>query len=177
MKSLKTLNHQNLTLRRTLSLKKSYDLLSGEMLVGKLQYEQGNITASARIAEGSWLFRNTTQVHPHISVWTANREFVAMFEVDRTGSGDLLIQDGRRLRWEQSKRYPLECYFTNIIGERILKFNQEYDSFRVLGESYLYPESRAIPNIGLYVLLGWYTISALETSLNMKRITTRYTPW
>ena len=97
MNSLKSLDTPILTIRRSMAIQKSYSLMAENMLVGKLLYLQGKTTALAQIAEGSWFIRNTSQVNPHVSIWTKNHEFVAMFEVNRIGSGNLLIQDGRRL--------------------------------------------------------------------------------
>ena len=165
------------SIRRSMAIQKSYSLMAENMLVGKLLYLQGKTTALAQIAEGSWFIRNTSQVNPHVSIWTKNHEFVAMFEVNRIGSGNLLIQDGRRLKWEKVKQMPEEWYFSNNIGERIIKFTPEVGDFRLRGTSLLYPESMTIPKIGLYVLLGWFTLLVLEKNRNLKQITEKYTPW
>jgi hypothetical protein len=177
MISLKSLDNPNLTLRRTLTIQKSFDLVSGHQVVGKLHYKDGKTTAVAEITEGSWIFRNTSLSDPHISLWTNSREFVAMFEVNRIGSGNLLVQDGRRLKWEKSKKLPEEWYFSNIIGERLLKFLPEYGDYRNQGRTILYPESFNISNLGLFVLLGWFTLAVLDTRKSTRQITERYTPW
>ena len=72
---------------------------------------------------------------------------------------------------------PEEWYFSNNIGERIIKFTPEVGDFRLRGTSQLYPESMTIPKIGLYVLLGWFTLLVLEKNRNLKQITEKYTPW
>lgn len=177
MNTLLPLNNPNLIFRRALTIRKSYALLSGDTIVGKLHFKQGKVTALAEIAEGSWVFRNTFQSRPHISIWTNNREFVAMFDVNRIGSGNLLIQDGRQFKWGKSKKLPEEWFFQDDADERIIKFLPENNNHHNQGRTYLYPESFGIRNLGLFVLLGWYTLSVLETSKSIKQITERYTPW
>jgi hypothetical protein len=177
MISLENITNPNLILRRALTIQKSFDLISDNIIVGKLHFKQGDSTAFAEISEGNWVFRNTSQSNPHISIWTNNREFVAMFEVNRIGSGNLLAQNGSRFRWKKSKKFPEEWYFLNNIGEKILKFLPEYGNYRSKGRSILYPESSNITNLGIFVLLGWYTLTVIQTRKNIKQITERYTPW
>ncbi len=177
MKSLGSLNSPELVLRRVLTVQKTFHLLSEKTIVGKLQYKQDDKTAIAEISEGRWVLRNTSYTYPHISIWTGNREFVAMFEVNRIGSGNLLIQDGRRFYWTNSKKLPEEWCLSNSIRETILEFLPEHGEYSYKGSTYLYPESLAIPNLGLFVLLGWFTLSVLESSRSTKAITDRFTPW
>jgi hypothetical protein len=58
-----------------------------------------------------------------------------------------------------------------------MKFMPEAEGYRTQGHTLIYPEGFELPAIGLYNLLGWYTISAFYSSRNKKKITTKYTPW
>ena len=163
--------------KKTFSIQKSFHLLSEEKIVGKLIYTDEKITATAEVAGGSWIFRSTSHSAPNISIWTNKREFVAMFELNRIGSGNLLIKDGHQLKWEKTNNIPEEWCFFNTSSERIVKFLPEVSDFRKKGKAIIFPRSFTLPNLGVYVLLGWFTLSVLENGKSIKRITRRYTPW
>lgn len=177
MKSIQHPDNPDLIWRRGMTFHKSFNLISQDNVVGRLRFEQGLKTSLAETAEGKWIFRNTYLTSPHISVWTPNHEFVAMFEVNRFGRGTLLIQDGRRMKWEKAKKNHDEWYFQNLIDERIIKFLPQNNRKRVRGSAYLYPESHKYLNCTLFVLLGLNIISVLEAGRNIKLITEKHTPW
>ena len=160
-----------LSWRRALTFHQSYELLSQNELIGKLRFEEGKKTSLAETTEGTWIFRNTYLASPHISIWTTRREFVAMFDVDRTGNGTLLLQNGSRLKWEKARRTHDEWYFKNIVDEKMIQFLPMRNENRYRGSAYLYPECRKLRNCTLITLLGWNIISVLESGRNIKLLT------
>ena len=177
MNSLLKPETTTLELRRSGILSKSFELISKDLLFGKLQFSNGMNSAKAETAEGVWIFRNTYLNSPHISIWTPRKEFVAMFESDRLGAGTLLIQDGRRLKWEKSSSIQEEWLFKNNLGEKIIKYLPDNDGSHNYGNAFLYPECYKILNFPLFALLGWDIISVFESGRNIKLLTNKQSPW
>ena len=177
MNSLLKPESTTFVLKRAGILSKSFELFSQDHLVGKLQFTNGMNSAKAETAEEVWIFRNTYLAAPHISIWTTRQEFVGMFESDRLGAGSLLIQDGRRLKWDKSSSIQKEWFFQNSLGEKIIKFLPAIDGNRDSGTVHIYPECFKIEKFQLFILLGWNIISVLESGRNIKLLTNKQRPW
>ena len=122
--------------------------------------------ARAESADGSWTFRRVGILNPRVTVRKAGEEAtLAIYTPRWTGREGTLEFPGRRVfNWMQSSFWATKHEITDAAGNPLVSFESGTakprlsDIFKTQARVEIDQRGRALPELPLLVLLGWYLI-------------------
>jgi hypothetical protein len=141
-----------------------FELRAGEHLVATLGWQTSCGTlATAESAEGRWTFKRLGFLNPRVTVREAGSEIdMATFWPSWMGDGALEFAYGRAFRWQSTNFWATRWCFTDEGGTPLLAFEpgaekaKLSDMFKQQALVQIQPQARAVPELSLLVLVGWY---------------------
>ena len=144
-----------------------FELRAGRDVVATLGFETlcGSL-AGAQSADGSWTFKRLGFFNPRVTVRRAGEEVnLAIYTPRWTGrEGTLEFPDGRVFGWVQANFWATKYQITDTAGYSLVSFesgaekSRLSDVFKTQARVETGPRGRALPELPLLVLLGWYLI-------------------
>jgi hypothetical protein len=122
--------------------------------------------ARAESADGSWTFKRVGILNPRVTVRKAGEEAtLAIYTPRWTGSeGTLDFPGGRVFNWTQTNFWATKYQITDAAGIPLVSFESGAekprlsDVFKTQARVEIDLRGRALPELPLLVLLGWYLI-------------------
>ena len=144
-----------------------FELRAGDGIVATLEFETlcGSL-ARAQSADGSWTFKRVGFFNPRVTVRKAGQEAdLAVYTPRWTGrEGTLEFPDGRVFGWVQANFWATKFQITDAAGYSLVSFesgaekSRLSDIFKTQARVEIGRRGRALPELPLLVLLGWYLI-------------------
>ena len=140
------------------SMKRAYELRSGEEVFGRLQWEtKSGSLAQAESANGRWTLKRTGFFNPQITVRTPGSDSnFAVFCPNWKGGGLLTFSDGARLHWASDGFWHSRWAFVRETGVRLVEFEPELSFLKTSAVVKVTREGLATPGFSLLIFLGWY---------------------
>ena len=144
-----------------------FELRAGGSLVATLGFESlCDSLARAESADGSWTFRRVGILNPRVTVRKAGEEAsLAIYTPRWTGrEGTLEFPDGRVFGWVQANFWATKFQITDAAGYSWVSFesgaekSRLSDIFKTQARVEIDLRGRALSELPLLVLLGWYLV-------------------
>jgi hypothetical protein len=143
-----------------------YELRAADQTVGTLGWRTSCGTlAAAESPDGGWTFKRVGFLNPRVTVREAGSEIdLATFWPRWLGDGTLEFAYGRSFRWQSTNFWGTHWCFTDASGTPLVAFApgageaKLSDLFKRQAMVQVHPEGRAVRELPLLVLLGWYLI-------------------
>jgi hypothetical protein len=152
-------------------LGRHFELRAGDDVLAILRFETlcGSL-ARAESADGSWTFKRVGFFKPRVTVRKAGEEVnLAVYTPRWTGrEGALEFPDGRVFSWKQTNFWAARYQITDAVGNLLASFQSGIDKsklsdiFKTQARVEIDLRGRALPELPLLVLLGWYLIVLQE---------------
>ena len=141
-----------------------FELRSGDHVVATLGWKTSCGTlAGAESADGHWTFKRVGFLNPRVTVRDAGSEIdLAIFWPNWLGDGRLEFAGGDVFRWQSTNFWATNWCFTDSGGTPLVAFKpgaeeaKLSDMFKQQAMVEVRPEGRAVPELPLLVLVGWY---------------------
>jgi hypothetical protein len=149
------------------ALKHVYELRSGDEVAGTLEWQEG-LTASAvaKSADGAWTVLRQGFLRPRVTVRTeGSTQDTAVFEPAWSGSGDIAIGGGRRLRLVPANLWRSEWRVTTPDGGILLRMRPDTALVRTTAKLEIDPSAASMPELALLVFLSWSVLVLMEDDL------------
>jgi hypothetical protein len=137
--------------------KREHELRAGDDVVATLRFQGGSL-ADAEAAEGHWTFKRQGFWHPRVTVRIAGSDAdIAVFQPRWVGGGTLEFPDGRALRLSSANFWRSEWVWQDK-EQPLIRFKGRHGLIKANGAVEIQPEAVRLPDLSLFVLLGWYLI-------------------
>lgn len=154
MLTLDAFGEQALTWIPSTSRSRGYELCASGEIFATLHWTQpGTMLATARAADGRWIFRQETTPHSFVTIWPAQPAAGhAVFEPG-SGGGILGLPDGQIFHWGCTRGLDRSEWVNN---GPLLRIRKETSAGRNIGHVAIEPAASVLQWLSLLALLGWY---------------------
>jgi hypothetical protein len=154
-------NHNELIWKRTGIQKNAFELTTtNDSIVGILrQSVDETIVKTILTMNGEWIIVGTNYLNPRISIWTPERKLTALYERNRTGSGELEILNGNKYSWIYQNYLQPEGLLREQGTELTIHFFPSTGGWKVRGKVNIRNYTSNTNNLALIAMLGWMIIS------------------
>ena len=159
MQSINDRAGQDLQWMQPHAMRREYELRAGEQQLGELRFQKSTGTlATAQIGEEAWTFKRSGFWHPLITARAVgSEEDLARFEPGWRGGGTLRLAQ-RAYTWKGSGFWHAEMAWLAASGAQVVAFTRAQGLMKIHADVHLAPDTRALPELGLLVALGWYLL-------------------
>jgi hypothetical protein len=157
MKPLRDFIGQELRWVHPRILKREYEFYAGDELIATLGWPKAfSSQALAEAADGRWIIKREGFFQAKIVICPADEDMtIATIKRGMSGKGALLFADGRGFKWASTSFWRGEWGWFTDEGMPLLRFRR---GKRVEVE----PQAFSLPEISLFVLLGFYLVKVAE---------------
>lgn len=167
MKAIKDYAGKSLDWIQTARLKNSFELRDGTEPVGTLEWTEGlSAEAKAQSADGSWVVQRHDFLRPRVTVRApGSTDDAAVFEPTWTGSGDVALKGGQRLRFVPANLWRNEWRLTTPDGKALLKMRPDTGLMRSSAKLEIDAGAAEAAELPLLVFLSWSILVLMENDL------------
>jgi hypothetical protein len=138
--------------------KQAFELHASTDVVATLQFERSSL-ASGQAADQSWTFKREGFWHPQVTVRVAGSDInFAVFKPAWTGGGTLELPEGRVLKFGAANFWHSQFSWLDPSGKPLVQFKSHPGLLRMEGQLQIDPETVALSELPLLVVLGWYLL-------------------
>jgi hypothetical protein len=137
------------------------ELRCGKLLTGDLVWRKENFSTSGsgNTAEGSWLFKFTRYIQPSLEIQeAATGKLAGIFQLDWSGKGKLVLEDGQKFDWLPVDRWGLDWQFNQSARIPVLQFHPRKKWLTINAQIRIASETPGEPALSLMVLSGWLNL-------------------
>jgi hypothetical protein len=167
MKAIKEYVGKSLDWIQPTRLKHAFELRAGNDLVGTLEWTEGlSSSAKAQSDDGSWLVQRHGFLRPRVTVRTAeSTEDAAVFEPSWSGSGDVALKGGQRLRFVPANLWRNEWRLSTADGATPLKMRPDTGLMSSSAKLEIDAGAGSMPELPQLVFLTWAVLVLMEDDL------------
>ncbi len=135
-----------------------YELRAGEGVLGELYWTKClSDQAVARCGESTWILDRLGFFRDRVAaVEYGSGARVASLTFDWLKDGGLVLGDGRSYRWYRTKIFDTAWALTDAAGAGVFEIHLGMKWFKYQATVRLWPNARAVPELGLLLCLGMY---------------------
>jgi|SRR6185503_19171131 len=167
MKTIKDYASKSLDWVQAARLKHNFELRAGDELVGTLEWSEGvSGGAKARSEDGSWVVQRHGFLRPRVTVRASEAtEDAAVFEPSWSGSGDITITGGQRLRLASSNLWRNDWRLTTAEGQSLLRLRPATGLMRMSAKLDIDASAASFPQLPAIVFLSFSVLVLMEDDL------------
>ncbi|MEJ7653483.1 MAG: hypothetical protein WKH64_09180 [Chloroflexia bacterium] len=160
MQNIGEITDRELVWRKPRSLKEEYELHAGDDVAATLHWPRSYGSLAEAAAEGgSWTFKRSGFWRVRATIRTAGSDAdIAVFDPRWTGDGALTFATGATYRWERAHFWGSRYEWRNTENEPLVRFATKAGLLRTEAAVELEPAARALPELQLLTLFGWYLL-------------------
>jgi hypothetical protein len=108
---------------------------------------------------GSWLFKFTRYIRPSLEIQeAATGKPAGIFQLDWSGKGKLVLEDGQKFDWLPVDRWGLNWQFNQSARIPVLQFHPRKKWLTINAQIRIASETPGEPALSLMVLSGWLNL-------------------
>ena len=158
MESIKRLAPTTLAWRQPHTMQRSYELVSGEQIVGTLEFPS-MVGSLARVVtgDGEWTFKRGGFMRPRITVRQSGSEHdIATLHMSWRGGAELECTDGPTFKWVHTSFWKSRWMFATDADEPLIHYSPDNGFLKPGALLEVDSAGRASPHLPMLAALGWY---------------------